>query len=267
MSDFIAAFPMYDWPEVRGEVDACWARLRDALCAQGIDAPQKLVRSDRDVWLATEGNRRDEQASSPLNSDAFDLHALWRHPKLLFAQTCWGPMEQGLSDHVQVVGQPDYSRYEGGEGETYSSAIVMRRDMLPPDVGVGGVAAPSDGSALLPIDWLRGRRFTFNGPDSMSGILALSRDLEGMGESIAIFGSSRESGGHRASIIAVAKGEADVCAIDCRSWALARRFEPSARDVAVVGWTGRRKGLPYITANATPEPIVAALRKVLADLG
>ncbi|MGN6537639.1 MAG: phosphate ABC transporter substrate-binding protein, partial [Mesorhizobium sp.] len=39
MSRFIAALPMYDWPEVRAEVDAQWARLRDALRRRGVDAP------------------------------------------------------------------------------------------------------------------------------------------------------------------------------------------------------------------------------------
>src|SRR5690606_38327160 len=61
-----------------------------------------------------------------LPPDDFDLPVLWRHPALLLAQTCWGPMEAGLEPYVQVVGQPDYSAYEGGEGSFYSSAIVMR---------------------------------------------------------------------------------------------------------------------------------------------
>ncbi len=45
-----------------------------------------------------------------------------------------------------------------------------------------------------------------------------------------------EDRGHRASLRAVAAGEADVAAIDCRSWSIFRRFEPevSAR-IQVVG--------------------------------
>ena len=71
---------MYDWPEPRAEVDAEWATIRDLL-RQGLDAPQKL---SRDIEL-------DGAVASP---------------DLLFAQTCWGPMELGLAEHVQVVGQP-----------------------------------------------------------------------------------------------------------------------------------------------------------------
>ena len=64
----------------------------------------------------------------------------------------------------------------------------------------------------------------------------------------------------------MAEGGADIAAIDCESWALAQRFEPAARNVAVVGWTARRKGLPYITARTTPEKTLKALREALAAL-
>ena len=239
MSRFIAALPMYDWPEVRAEVDAQWARLRHALSRRGIDAPEALTRPDASVEAG--------------------LAALWRHPALLFAQTCWGPMGQGLADHVQVIGQPDYSGYEGGERALYSSALVMR--------GKTSVRAPPDGRPLIPIDLLRGKRLAFNSADSMSGILALTSDLEAVGEGIDIFSKRIASGGHRASVRAVAEGRADVAAVDCRSWAMARRFEPAARELAVVGWTGRRKGLPYICARAMPLQTVAALREAATEAG
>ncbi|TGT51182.1 phosphate ABC transporter substrate-binding protein, partial [Mesorhizobium sp. M00.F.Ca.ET.170.01.1.1] len=127
----------------------------------------------------------------------------------------------------------------GGQGELYSSAVVMAAG------GGSSVASPQNGKALIPIDLLRGRRFTFNNPDSMSGLIGLTRDLEAMGESLDIFASRSESGGHRSSIVAIAEGRADIAAIDCQSWALAQRFEPAARQVRVVGWTARRKGLPF----------------------
>lgn len=109
-------------------------------------------------------------------------------------------------------------------------------------------------AAAIPLDLIRGRRFAFNSDDSMSGILAITRDLDAMGEPLDhVFADLVESGAHRASIAAVADGRADVCTIDCRSWALAKRFEPSAQAVEVVGWTSMRKGLPYIAAPAMIE--------------
>jgi len=264
MSELVAALPMYDWPEVRGEVDAQWALLRDAFRQKGIDAPQTIVRRNGDL-PPVPGGIHDVQGKliapdpSTLPPDELDFHRLWLHPALLFAQTCWGPMELGLSRHVQMVGQPSYGAFEGGQGELYSSALVMRTGEGPE------VRSPTDGRALIPLDLIRGKRFTLNSLDSMSGILALTRDLQAAGESLDIFSSRSESGGHRGSIVAVAEGKADIAAIDCESWALAQRFEPAARKVVVIGWTGRRKGLPYITA-ATPEKTVMALREVIAGL-
>lgn len=266
MSDFVAALPMYDWPEMRSEVDAQWARLRDAFRQKGIGAPQTIARVNADL-RPVEGGIRDAAGKviapdpATLPPDELDFHGLWLHPALLFAQTCWGPMELGLSTHVQVIGQPNYDAFEGGQGELYSSALVMRAGEAP------SVGSPSEGSPLVPLDILRGKHFTFNSLDSMSGFIGLTRDLEAMGESLDIFTARSESGGHRASIVAIAEGRADVAAIDCKSWALAQRFEPAAQAVKVVGWTGRRKGLPFITARTTPEPVKNILVDLLISLG
>ncbi|MER9139084.1 PhnD/SsuA/transferrin family substrate-binding protein [Mesorhizobium sp. M0830] len=265
MSELVAALPMYDWPEVRAQIDAQWAGLRDAFRQKAIDAPETIVRRNGDL-PPMPGGIHDAQgaliASDPatLPPDELDFHRLWLHPALLFAQTCWGPMELGLSRHVQVIGQPSYDGYEGGQGELYSSAIVMLADGAP------SVASPADGGPLIPLDRIRGKRFTFNNLDSMSGLIGLTRDLEAMGESLDLFASRSKSGGHRSSIVAIAEGKADVAAIDCESWVLAQRFEPAAKNVRVVGWTGRRKGLPYITAATTPEKTVTALREALVGL-
>ena len=258
MSEFIAALPMYDWPEVRADTDALWSRIRDTLRAQGIDAPERLARRNADLPPVPGGIRDalgNPVAPDPatLPQDELDMHALWRHPKLVFAQTCWGPMELGLSEYVRVVGQPDYSAYEGGAGELYSSAILMRKSAGE------GVPAPADGGMLIPLERLRGMRFAYNSADSMSGLIAFTRDLATRGESLDIFSTTVETGSHRASAVAVAKGEADVCAVDCRSWHLIRRFEPIAAEVVAAGWTARRKGLPYIAARSAPPYRLDAL--------
>ncbi|TKT80036.1 PhnD/SsuA/transferrin family substrate-binding protein [Aquamicrobium sp. LC103] len=252
MSEFIAALPMYDWPERREEVDAEWRAIRDRLRGQGIAAPERLTRRNADM-PSVPGGIRDAGGAliapdpATLPSDELDLPTLWRHPGLLFAQACWGPLEAGLSGHVRVLGQPDYSAFDGGQGESYSSAILTRRE------GAAEERPPADGYAILPLDLLAGRRLAYNSPDSMSGIIALTRDLETLGEDIGTFAARIETGGHRASIRAVAEGRADICAIDCRSWAMARRFDPAARALSVVGWTARRKGLPYVASRLAPH--------------
>lgn len=267
MSDYIAALPMYDWNERRAEVDAEWEGIRGRLDAGGIEAPVKIVRRNADL-PAIPGGISDFEgrviAPDPatLPPDELDYHALWTHPKLLFGQTCWGPMELGLAQHVRVISQPDYSGVEGGKAEFYSSAIVMRGK--PRDENL---PAPDDGAAAIPLERLRGRRFAFNSSDSMSGLIGLTRDLEAMGENLGMFSERILSGAHRNSIIAVASGEADVATIDCRSWALAQRYEPAAQEVCVVGWTTLRKGLPYICSRFLPEQIFQSIRGLVGGNG
>lgn len=253
MTEFIAALPMYDWPEARAEVDAQWASMRDRLRAAGIEAPDALCRRNGDMPAVPGGIRDgDGRVLAPdpatLPPDELDLPTLWRHPDLLIGQTCWGPMnESGLRDSVRVIAQPDYSDVPGGDGVCYSSAILMRAG--DPGAPERDVAPPPDGTARLPLEAMRGRRLAFNEKHSMSGWLALSADLGAAGEDVAMFAGLTATGGHRASMQAVAQGRADLCAVDCRSLALARRFEPDVRQLRVAGWTARRLGLPYVVAR------------------
>lgn len=237
----VAALPMYDWPERRAEVDAEWEMLREALYMYGIPAPQTLARCNADLPPVPGGIcSADGTVIAPdpatLPPAEFDLAVLWQHPNLLFAQTCWGPLELWLGDAVEVIGQDDYSGIEGGEGELYSSAIVMRRSALPQSVG--GIVSK-----------LARLRLAYNVADSMSGYIALERMLKDVGADLEIFSDRMVSAGHRKSIRMVAEGIADVAAIDCKSWKLAKQYEPTASELAVAAWTPKRKGLPFITAK------------------
>ena len=249
----IAALPMYDWPEVAVEVDALWARVRDGLREKGVAAPDRLARDNGDL------------ASDPDLTGDIDLGSLWRHPSLLFSQTCWGPLRAtDLADHVTVLGQSDYSGVVGGHGTNYSSAILMASSAL----GEGAdVTPPDDGSALLPLDLIADKRFIGNDPHSLSGFLGLRDDLTAAGKSYDHFSQATFSGGHRLSIRAIAAGEADVATIDCRSWKLARQFEPAAAVLRVVGWTAARPGLPYIMASRLADRYGEAVRNVLFSAG
>jgi ABC-type phosphate/phosphonate transport system substrate-binding protein len=248
----IAALPMYDWPERRAAVDDEWKAIRAGLLARGIDAPENLARRNGDL-PEVPGGIRDRNgliiAPDPatLPPDTLDLAVLWRHPALVFGQTCRGPMEFGLAAHTSIIGEPNYDNIEGGAGKLYSSALVIRKSDVP---GVGNKSAPDNGQASIPFIRLRGKRFAFNSTDSMSGYLGLKRDLEVSGEDFSIFSSTLVTGAHRASIRMVAIGKADIAAIDARSWALALAFEPAAAELVVAGWTSLRQGLPFICAKA-----------------
>ncbi|UXN59741.1 phosphate/phosphite/phosphonate ABC transporter substrate-binding protein [Phyllobacterium zundukense] len=252
----VAALPMYDWPERRADIDAQWVVLRDTLRSNGFDAPDFLARRNADL-PAVPGGIKDKTGNviapdpAVLPPDELDRQALWCHPGLLFAQACWGPLELGLQAYVHVLGQDDYSGVDGGNGELYSSALVMRRGEGTP------IKAPVGGEASLPVEVMRRKRLAFNSHDSMSGYLALQRDLEAQGETLDLFISRTETGGHRHSVDAVAAGRADIAAIDCKSWELAQRYDEAASALVVVGWTGKRKGLPYISAFELPAHLFA----------
>lgn len=225
----LASLPMYDWPECRAETEADWAAIR---AAAPVGLPETLTRPD-------------------------DPHAHWRDPSLVFSQTCWGPLSLGLIDVLLPLAQPDYSGFEGGRGPFYRSAIIARDGIE--------AAPPATAGASFPQAMLRGCRFAFNDPCSLSGLLALDRDLRADPRDLA--DSCLRTGSHRASVVAVAEGRADLAAIDCRSWALARRFEPCAASLTVIGWTSERMGLPYVTSRATDTQTAAALRKTLLTMG
>lgn len=99
MSAPVASLPMYDWPEVRAATDALWARMRSAMRARGLPAPQDLSR------------------------DA--LH--WENPDLALGQTCGLPFRQGLHARTTLIGAPDLG-LDGCPPGYYCSALVARRD-------------------------------------------------------------------------------------------------------------------------------------------
>lgn len=215
----IASLPMYDWPEVVADTRAEWDYLRAGITG----LPEVLTTPD-------------------------DVHSHWRDPALVFSQTCWGPLSQGLIAVLDPLAQPDYSAFEGGRGPLYRSAVVMRH-------------AANDDLARL----LAGRRLAINGYDSLSGYLALREDLRDDPAALAL--SVLVTGSHRASIRAVAMGQADIATIDCRTWALALRHEPCAAALCVVGWTSERPGLPYVCSRAIDINLRAGLRAHLINKG
>ena len=223
-----ATLPMYDWPEARAQVDTFYGALR----ARVPELPATLTRPTTEAAL----------------------HALWRDPALVLGQTCWGPLQAGLSVHVHVLGQPDYSDVPGGQGVRYRSAIVMRTGLA--------CAVPDHDAACLP-QGLAQMRAAINAPDSLSGCIALAQD---MGQP-DLAHRALVTGSHRAALRAVAGAEADFAAIDCRSWAMALAHEPAAQGLVVVGWTALRPGLPFITSRATPLGLRARLVDALARLG
>lgn len=181
----------------------------------------------------------DDAPATLARADSF--RASWLKPDLLFAQTCGLPFNTELTDKVRYLATPVYAT-EGCDGATYRSAMVVRRGR--------GVTC-----------WNR-RRLVINGPDSWSGWVAITRYC--LSRNQAVPQPAMVSGGHLASMQAVAAGKADVAAIDAVCWGLAGRYMPELTDgLEVVEWTDPAPATPFITGLRTSDRTLAILQDAL----
>ena len=225
---------MYDWPEAKADSDSLWQSISRLLSNKIDGFPNDL-----------------EQTAGQL------LEVHWQKPNLLFSQSCWGPLKKGGLDYLEPLVQPCYSQYQGGNGPMYRSAIIARNGST--------VNVPThQGSSSLD-GLLEYRKFGYNHPTSLSGIVSLADDLQTDVKHLQEYGVI--TGSHRQSIKMVAEGIIDVAAIDCRSWAMAQDYEPSSKDCKVIGWTSERLGLPYVTSRHTKQNVKVALRDALISIG
>jgi ABC-type phosphate/phosphonate transport system substrate-binding protein len=98
----IAALPMYDFPWVHAANDRLWARVRDSLRAQGIAAPESLIRDGK-------------------------LPDIWANHGLLLGQTCGYPYWTNLRRKAEILAAPIYG-LAGCQGPSHCSFLIARRD-------------------------------------------------------------------------------------------------------------------------------------------
>jgi len=214
-------------------------------CLPMYDWPE-LTQAHDAMWQELGDRLRTTGIDAPdcLSRDSGD-ERFWLDPDLLLGQTCGYPLATKLRGKVQYVATPVYE-VKGCSGPLYSSAIVTRKD-----------------ADLTMDNWQQGR-FVFNSQMSLSGYRAV-RAMIGKPESF--FTSVAESGGHRLSARMVAKGNADVAALDAVCWHLLQEHEPAtASQLKVICWTQKRPALPLITSLATSRNINASLREVLRSI-
>lgn len=181
-----------------------------------------------------------------------DMTAQWLSQELLFSQTCGYPLTHSLKGKVTLLATPSYA-CPGCEGGLYHSEILVRED--------------ADYASLAD---LRGARAVANAEGSQSGYSALRAAVAPLARDGKFFASLSFSGGHMASMATVAEGAADVCAVDCVTYHLFGRAQPSAvaglRSLAV---SPSAPALPYITrrqiAPEDLERLRAGLQRAVAD--
>ncbi len=212
------------------------------------DWPEIRVATDA-FWLAVRNaaGRRGLRLPAALDRSRPPL-ALWTDPALALGQTCGLPLVTRLRGRVRLLATPCYA-VTGCQGAYYSSMIV--------------VAKHSHHRRLAD---LHGACAAYNGTDSQSGYAALRAAVAPLAGGRPFFRSTIETGSHRASLRAVAEGNADICAIDAVCWALATRHDAAiTRRLRLIGQTPMTPGLPLICALSRTDGEVAALRQALAE--
>lgn len=219
----IAHLPMYDLPEVRPAADALWRAVGERLRAAGLaDLPLAL---SRDL--------------APQES--------WRHPDLLFGQSCGYPALHDYRDRLRIVASPIHDA-PGCSGTTHCSFIVVRST-----AAVHGIAD------------LRGARFALNAWDSNTGMNLARLAFAPFASGGRFLGAIVESGSHAASLASVAEGETEAAAIDCVSYALLARHRPAlATATRILARTAPSPTLPFVTARESSAATIHALRGALA---
>ena len=217
----VAALPMYDFPWTAAANDALWASISARLVDAGVRAPGRLTRGG-------------------------ELVALWRHPGLIFGQTCGYPYMTALRDSVTLIAAPEYS-FPGCEGAAHRSFIIRRaRD---PRGQLGD---------------FRGAVAALNAHDSNTGMNLFRATVAPVAAGAPFFRRNLVTGSHEASVEAVAEGRADLASIDCVSFALLERGRPELIErVAVVAESPASPCLPFIASGSLPRLTIAAAREAL----
>lgn len=172
--------------------------------------------------------------------------AAWEAPDLLLAQTCGYPLTHRLAGRVRPVATPAYA-CDDCEGAKHRSLVVIRK--RDPASGLGA---------------LFGSVAAVNDPESQTGANALRALAAPWARDGRFFRRVLVTGSHAASLAAVQDGRADLCAVDCVTFALLRQHCPAAlAGLRVLARSEPFPGLPYVTRADADDALVETLRGAL----
>ncbi|MEZ5871717.1 MAG: PhnD/SsuA/transferrin family substrate-binding protein [Nitratireductor sp.] len=178
--------------------------------------------------LVQRGIRCEQELRRP-----FDYHQPWSDPQLILGQTCGWPFVSGVRQDNTVLGVFDFGLDTPLPGDYYSFFIVS-----PELAGISAADLLANPHITIAVNSLR----------SQSGYRVLGE----LADQPLILTKNRhfDSGGHRASLRAVAAGEAQLAAIDGVTWKLLTRHDPAVEKVAILGRSRPAPALPLICSNA-----------------
>ena len=162
------------------------------------------------------------------------------------SQCCGYDIVNRYAGRLQPIATPHFGAAEC-LGCDYASVVV--------------VAEQSEATDVLD---MRGATCVINGPESHSGMNALRGLVAPVSRDGRFFTTVRVSGSHETSLTMIRRGEADVGAIDCVTYALLERYRPQAlAGLRKLGRTYRAPGLPYVTGRRIDDDGIARMRMAL----
>ncbi len=177
-----------------------------------------------------------------------DLRALWNDSDLWFSQCCGYDLIARYRGHLRPLATPHYGAPEC-RGWEYASVVVVAEDREGEDIRD-----------------LAGTRCAVNGLESHSGTHSLRALVAPHHRAGKFFASVVESGAHIHSLAMIRRGNVDVAAIDCVTYALLERHRPSAlAGVRRFALTSHAPGIPYVTHATTSADDVSRMRAALYE--
>jgi ABC-type phosphate/phosphonate transport system substrate-binding protein len=171
----------------------------------------------------------------------------WLRTDVLFSQTCGYPFITSLAGKVSLLATPGYDA-PGCDGADYCSLVIVGED------------AP-----WKKFQDLHGRTCAINSVESWSGHHALRVLIAQEGGQGGPFCKAFASGGHAASIAAVAAEKADFAAVDSVTYATLSQYRPAAvAGTRVLCQTPAMPGLPLIAGPAATAGETEAMREGVA---
>jgi len=184
--------------------------------------------------------------SDPFAQDRADL-AFVCGPSLALLRAAGRPVEI-------VAAAPVFDDPRNGGRPVYFSDVIVRRDH----------------PAQTFLD-LRDSVWTYNDRQSLSGWFRMLSRLEALGfgrDPNAFFARVVPSGSHLSSIDLVARGEADVSAVDSNTLLLSRRQDPALEErIRILESWGPSPVQPLIARSGLPAQIPARITAALLGMG
>ena len=189
-----------------------------------------------DLWaaIARHLKRHGVDGVPPTLLHTRPLHELWTNPDLFISQCCGFNIVKTYTRWLQPLATPRYTA-PGCHGCNYLSLVIV-----------------AESSAANCIEDMRGTTCAVNGPESHSGMNALRDLVAPLSGGRPFFAGIMESGAHADSIALVARGEAQVAAIDNVTHALLSRHRPAAiAGTRVLCETSSGPGIPFAARTET----------------